>query len=220
MPRALKDNLGPKARQFDEGYRVITGVGGAKLKFRSWIPRESIYRILLLHIDTARSTGTAISEYRAERDAKIEEIRAREAALSLGMNTEIPASRPGLFSSSSQRNLAAEGATTESWAINQNQIHLGQQVRKISAYAQTVDAGATPPKKPPAKKKKKKKVIKSAAELMPERPSEQLESAVASAAASPDVSVVNDPMDAMPSRGQLQELSPTAYVDDLIMETV
>jgi hypothetical protein len=40
VPRALKDNLGPRARQFAEGYRVITGVGGAKLKFRSWIPRE------------------------------------------------------------------------------------------------------------------------------------------------------------------------------------
>lgn len=40
VPRALKDNLGPRPRQFAEGYRVITGVGGAKLKFRSWIPRE------------------------------------------------------------------------------------------------------------------------------------------------------------------------------------
>lgn len=40
VPRALKDNLGPRPRQVAEGYRVITGVGGAKLKFRSWIPRE------------------------------------------------------------------------------------------------------------------------------------------------------------------------------------
>lgn len=41
VPRALKDNLGPQPRQFDEGYRVITGVGGARLKLRSWIPRTS-----------------------------------------------------------------------------------------------------------------------------------------------------------------------------------
>jgi hypothetical protein len=128
------------------------------------------------------------------------------------MNTETPTARPGLFSSASQ------GMTPESWAVNQNQIHLGQQVRKISAYAQTVDATVAPPKKP-VKKKKKKKVIKSAAELMPDLPSEHLDSVVASAAASPDVSVVNDPMDAMPAGGHYKELSPT-YVDDLIMETV
>lgn len=108
--------------------------------------------------------------------------------------------------------------TPESWVMNQNQIHLGQQVRKISAYAQSVDAGVTPPKKP-VKKKKKKKVIKSAAELVPDV-SEHFDSVVPSAAASPDVSVVNDPMDAVPSTSQFnKELSPT-YVDDLIMETV
>lgn len=110
--------------------------------------------------------------------------------------------------------LAAEGMTPESWVINQNQIHLGQQVRKISAYAQSVDPGVTPPKKP-VKKKKKRKVVKSAPELVPDVPSEHFDSVVPSAAPSPDVSVVNDPMDAGPSTSQFnKELSPT-YVDEI-----
>lgn len=115
-----------------------------------------------------------------------------------------------------------EGMKADAWVANQAQIHLGQQVRKISAYAQTTEMAATPPKKP-VKKKKKKKVVKSAPELIPDIASPLLDSVAVSAAASPEVGL-NDSMDAIPlppSRSQFKrELSPTSYVDDLIMDTV
>ncbi|KAJ9120635.1 hypothetical protein QFC22_002564 [Naganishia vaughanmartiniae] len=200
VPRSLKDNLGPRARQFDEGYRVITGVGGARLQLRSWIPRSSP------------------SEFRIERDAKIEEIRLAEAAVS-----DIPAnpSRPGLFSSLSQRNLSLDGMTPEAWlGGNQAQIHPGQQVRKYSAFIQagTGDAGLTPPKIP-AKKKKKKKVVKSAEELIPDMPSPQLASRIASAVPTPDV-MLNDPMEGVLVGEDEQAIDQSPYVDDLIMDAV
>ncbi|KAJ9105416.1 hypothetical protein QFC21_001787 [Naganishia friedmannii] len=203
VPRSLKDNLGPQPRQFDEGYRVITGVGGARLRLRSWIPR------------------TSPSEYRIQRDAKIEEIRLAEAATSVNQNAEMPA-RPALFSSASQRNLSLDGKTPETWLSgNQAQIHPGQQVRKYSAFVQAGpgDAGATPPKKP-AKKKKKKKVVKSAEELVPEMPSPQLGSRIPSAAVTPDV-MLNDPMEGVSVADDEQlAIDQSPYVDDLIMDAV
>lgn len=221
VPKALKDNLGPRARHFVEGCRVITGVGGARLKFKSWIPRESGSAPLPL-LSLIERSGTATSEYRLERDAKIEEIRAREAALAAD-NSDF--SRPGLWAkaSNSQRNNASHDGNTPdpSYAFQQAQIHPGSQVRKISAYAPVAEADATPPKKPPVKKKKKK-VIKSAPELVPDMPSPLLDSVAPSSVASPDVQL-NDPMDSIPppaqaSRRVFREVSP--IVDDLIMETV
>ncbi|KAJ9091652.1 hypothetical protein QFC19_009022 [Naganishia cerealis] len=205
VPRALKENLGPKPRQFDEGYRIITGVGGAKLKLRSWIPR------------------TLTSEFRMERDAKIEEIRAAEAATTTAShnNAESSAipSRPALYTSASQRNLSLEGMTPEAWPINQAQIHHGQQVRKYSAFVPTPDTGVTPPKKP-AKKKKKKKVVKSAPELLPDMPSPQLNSQVPSAAPSPDI-MLDNPMDGiLAARDGHATHDQSPYVDDLIMDAV
>lgn len=129
-------------------------------------------------------------------------MRAREIAL--GHADSAPLSRPpGLWATAtntSQRSLytSRDGATPDpAWTASQHaQIHLGQQVRKISAYAPApseADSTLAPPKKP-AKKKKKKKVVKSAAELtadvMPSMPSPLLESvAPSSVAASPDVQV-------------------------------
>jgi hypothetical protein len=224
VPRALKDNLGPQARQFDEGYRVITGVGGARLKLKSWIPRTSLatcpprnYTGLMV---STLCAGNSPSEYRLERDAKIEEIRlATEAAV---QNSELSAmpSRPGLFSSASQRNLSLDAMTPETW-LGGNQIHPGQQVRKYSAFVQAGvgDAGVTPPKKP-AKKKKKKKVVKSVEELLPEMPSPQLGSQIPSAMPTPDV-MLNDPMEGVSiADDDQQAVDQSPYVDDLIMDAV
>jgi hypothetical protein len=222
VPKALKDNFGPRARQFVAGCRVVTGVGGARLKFKSWIPRRFGIPRLVVPLLTGRS-GTATSEYRLERDAKVEEIRAREAALAADNSGP---SRPGLWAtaSNSQRNNPSHDGNTPdpSYAFQQAQIHPGSQVRKISAYAPPAEADATPPKKPPVKKKKKKKVIKSAPELVPDMPSPLLDSVAPSSVASPDVQL-NDPMDLIPppaqaSRRVFREVSP--IVDDLIMETV
>lgn len=169
-----------------------------------------------------RYIGSSPSEYRIERDAKIEEIRQAEAAAATH-NSDMPAvpARPGLFSSASQRNLSLDGVTSESWlGGNQAQIHPGQQVRKYSAFAQTGagDAGVTPPKKP-AKKKKKKKVVKSAEELLPEMPSPQLGSQILSAAPTPDV-MLNDPMEGVSVGEDEQAIDQSPYVDDLIMDAV
>lgn len=173
--------------------------------------------------------GTATSEYRLERDAKIEETRAREIAL--GHADSAGPSRPGLWATAtntSQRDLHAShdvATPNPAWTASQHaQIHLGQQVRKISAYAPaTSEADSTlPAPKKPAKKKKKKKVIKSAAELtadvMPSMPSPLMESAApSSVAASPDLQVRADPVEGVRAR-MYREVSPV--VDDLIMETV